>query len=199
MNIYLIKNGQNAGPYSEPEVRSRVQAGSYTLDDLAWFDGCTGPIPLTQFFAKPPSVALGLPPTPAPSSASAPALAQAATPEFHPVEELTQIAELQKKLIILGVGWVVYCFVPVPEFFKSIEGPLALVAFGYWIRFGWRLARLLHEKPWVWVVFSLIPLLNFYAWGRIIWTATKTLRANGIPCGFWGADQAALNRLGKTV
>lgn len=184
-------------------------AGNYTLDDLAWFEGCSTPVPIAQVFAKPPPVTLGLPPTPTPTptpapasasasaSAPAPALAQAATPDFHPAEELTQIAELQRKLIILGVGWIVYCFVPVPEFFKTIQSPLMLVAFGYWIRFGWRLARLLHEKPWVWVVFSLIPLLNFYAWGRIIWTATKTLRANGIPCGFWGADQAALNRLTK--
>jgi hypothetical protein len=46
MNIYLIKNGQNAGPYSEPEIMSRVRAGSYTLDDLAWFEGCAGPVSL---------------------------------------------------------------------------------------------------------------------------------------------------------
>ena len=189
MNIYLIKDGQNAGPYSEPEVMSRVQAGSYTLADLAWFDGCTSPVPLAQIFAR----------TPAVTSRPAPAPVQAATSEFYSAEELTQIADLQRKLLFLGLGWIAYCFVSVPESLHYLEHALALVACGCWFRLGWKLARLLHEKPWVWVVFSLIPLLNFYAWGRILWTATKVLRANGIPCSFFGADQAALNRLGKTA
>ena len=41
-------------------------------------------------------------------------------------------------------------------------------------------------------------IVNLIAWGRILWLAAQTLRANGIPCGFMGADQAALKRLGKT-
>jgi hypothetical protein len=80
-----------------------------------------------------------------------------------------------------------------------MEFPLAMLVLGNWIYLGWKLARLLRERPWVWVIFSLIPFLNYYAWVRIIWTATKTLRTYGVPCNFLGASQAALDRLGKTV
>jgi hypothetical protein len=193
MNIYLIKDGQNAGPYSETEVRSRIATGIYTLDDFAWFEGCTAPVTIGQVFAKPPMVTLGPTPITAPVTAPVPPV----TSEFHSAKELNQIADLQRNLTILGLSWIAYCFLP--ESYKAVAkllGPLVLV---FWLYFGWKLSRLLREQPWVWVIFSLIPLANFYAWGRIIWTATKTLRANGVPCGIMGADRQALNRLGKTA
>ncbi len=47
MNIYLIKNGQNAGPYTMNEVQSRLNSGAYAENDLAWYEGCGDPIPLS--------------------------------------------------------------------------------------------------------------------------------------------------------
>lgn len=191
MNIYLIKNGQNAGPYTEPEIMNRVKAGSYTLDDLAWFEGCAGPVPLAQVFAK----------TPPPIT---PIVTPAPAPQVHPAGEysageLIQMADLQRKFFTLAVAWLVYCFIPIPESFQPLDRIIELVALGYWFRFNWKLSRLLRKNPWVWTVLTIIPFVNLIAWGRILWLAAQTLRANGIPCGFMGADQAALNRLGKSV
>jgi hypothetical protein len=165
----------------------RVAAGSYALDDLAWFEGCTSPVPIAQIFAKtPPPVTP--PPTPAPASSL--------MPEIYSAEELARMADLQKKLLLLGVGWIGYvvlcCFV-------SLLAPLAerivlLVASGYWIRWGWKLSKLLRHRPWVWVIFLLVPLLNFYAWGRILWTSTRMLRTNGVACAPLDSVQAALSR-----
>ena len=168
-----------------------LQQGSYTLDDLAWFEGYAGPVPLAQVFAKTP------PPI-------APIVTPARAPEIHSTGdysagELTQMADTQRKFLILGAAWLVYCFIPIPESFQLVERLLVLVALGYWFRFNWKLSRLLRKNPWVWTGLILIPIVNLIAWGRILWLAAQTLRANGIPCGLMGADQAALNRLGKTV
>jgi hypothetical protein len=190
MNIYLIKNGQNSGPYSEPEVRNRVKSGSYTLDDLAWFEGCAGPVPLAQVFAKTPHITPD--PTPAPDL-------QNYSAGDYPAGELTQMADIQRKFLILGAAWLVYCFIPMPDSFEPVEHIINLVALGCWFRFNWKLSRLLRKNPWVWTVLAIIPFVNFIAWGRILWLAAQTLQANGIPCGIMGADQAAVNRLGKTV
>lgn len=196
---YLIKNGKNAGPYSESEVMSRVQSGSYALTDLAWFEGCTEPVPIAQVFAKTPPFT----PAPAPEFVQAPlpppAFVHTAAPETYSYEDLAKMADLQRKLLILGVCWILYCFIPVPESLQWMQFPAVIVATVHWIRLGWKLARLLQKNPWVWVVFSFIPLLNLCAWSRILWTAAQKLRANGIPCGLFGADQATLNRLGKAA
>ena len=105
---------------------------------------------------------------------------------------MTQIADTQRKFLILGVAWLVYCFIPIPESFQPLERILFLVAAGYWFRFNWKLARLLRRNPWRWTALTLIPIVNLFAWGRILWLAAQTLRDNGIPCGLMGADQAAL-------
>jgi hypothetical protein len=52
--IYLIKNKVNAGPYSESEVMARVKDGRYAATDLAWYAGCTGPVPLIDILCNPP-------------------------------------------------------------------------------------------------------------------------------------------------
>lgn len=170
---------------------SRVKAGSYTLDDLAWFEGCTAPIPLAQIFAKtPPPIAPILRPAPAP---------EIQTTGEYSARELTLMADIQRKFVILGAIWLALFFIPIPNSFLVVQSIFALVSAGCWLRFNWKLSRLLRKNPWVWTVLAFIPIVNFIAWVRILWLAAQTLRANGIPCGLMGADQAALNRLGKTV
>lgn len=41
--------GRDLGPYSEPEVRSRLIAGAISLSDLGWHDGATEWAPLSTF------------------------------------------------------------------------------------------------------------------------------------------------------
>ncbi|TAL00753.1 MAG: DUF4339 domain-containing protein [Verrucomicrobia bacterium] len=178
MNIYLIKNGQNSGPYSESEVRSRVKSGSITLDDLAWFEGCTEPLPLAQVLAKTRPVTLD--PTPATAS------------QIYSAEELTQIADLYRKYLVLGAAWLAFCIIPMPESLQSVQRVIALVAVGCWLRFNWKLSRLLQKNPWAWTLLALIPIVNYIAWGRILWLAAQTLRANGISCGFTSAQLPSL-------
>src|SRR5579871_6803793 len=48
MNIYIFKNEQYAGPYTTDEVRTRLKSGAYAESDLAWYEGCGDPIPLSR-------------------------------------------------------------------------------------------------------------------------------------------------------
>jgi hypothetical protein len=173
MNIYLIKNGQNAGPYSESEVTARIRGGLYGNNDLAWCDGCNEPVPLNEVLSK--------------------LSQQQASPQAgFSAAELIVIAVNSRNLLLLAVGWIAVCILPCPDYLTQTCG---LVVLGCWIRFGWQLAHALHGKPWVWVVWSLIPLGNIYALVRILCTSVKTLKANGVPVGILGADRIALDRL----
>jgi uncharacterized protein DUF4339 len=48
MNIYLTKNGQQLGPYALADVQNMVATGTLHADDLAWYEGLAGWIPLHQ-------------------------------------------------------------------------------------------------------------------------------------------------------
>ena len=174
MNIYLFRNEQYTGPYTEAEVMSRVKSGACAKTDLAWCDGCTEPAPVIDLLCRPSAT----PTTP--------------PPQVYSVEELIAIAQNYRWLLGTAIVWVVTFFVPMSESFERLW---VLSLTGCWIRSGWILARSLHRRPWVWVIWSFIPLGNFYALVRILCDAARTLKANGIPCGFFGADSLALARL----
>jgi len=176
MNIYLIKDGQNAGPYSESEVMTRIKSGAYAKTDLAWAEGCPQPVPLIEILC----------------AASSPQPIQADA-KFS-ADELRMIAENYRNLLGVAVCWLVACFIPMPD---SVERVCFLVMAGMWIRFGWRLSGALRQNQWVCVVWSLIPLANIYALVRILRAAARTLKSNGIPVGITGADRTALDRLAQ--
>ena len=48
MTLYIAKNGQRLGPYSITEAQNLVRAGTIAATDLAWYQGITNWIPLTQ-------------------------------------------------------------------------------------------------------------------------------------------------------
>lgn len=174
MNIYLIKDGQNAGPYSETEVKARIKSGAYTLNDQAWCEGCTAPVPLAQIF-RPSSPRRVI-----------------ATETDYSHEALSAIAENHGQLCIAAICLVAYLFVPIPE---SMELAGTLIIGGYIIRTGWRLTRALQRNPWVWVIWSLIPFANLYAVGRILWTSARVLKSYGLPRGFMALNRTVLERL----
>jgi hypothetical protein len=177
MNIYLLKNEQYAGPYSEPEVMSRIKAGSYAKTDLAWCEGCTGPVPLIEILCR-PSATRPMP-----------------TAKAFSAKELTIIAQNYNRLLVTAVSWFLARFLPWPDLIQHL---MFLTILGLWILFGWRLARALHERPWVWVIWSLLPFGNFYALIRILCTAARTLKSNGVPVGIFGPDRTALARLAES-
>jgi hypothetical protein len=49
MDFMIHHQGRDLGPYSEPEVRSRLIAGSISLSDLGWHEGATEWAPLSAF------------------------------------------------------------------------------------------------------------------------------------------------------
>jgi hypothetical protein len=57
MEFIIHHNGRDLGPYSESEVRSRLNSGAITLNDLASNEGTSNRMPLSAFaqFAPPPS------------------------------------------------------------------------------------------------------------------------------------------------
>jgi hypothetical protein len=48
MNIYFTRNGQQLGPYSLADVQNMVLAGTFHANDLIWYEGLAGWIPLHQ-------------------------------------------------------------------------------------------------------------------------------------------------------
>jgi Domain of unknown function (DUF4190)/GYF domain 2 len=66
MQIYVQQSGQQTGPYSLDDVRSRLSAGSLQPNDLAWYEGATGWMPLSSV----PGVAGNAPPPSSPVPAS---------------------------------------------------------------------------------------------------------------------------------
>jgi hypothetical protein len=77
MQIYIARDGKSHGPYSLDDIKSHLAAGSVFAHDLAWYDGCSAWVPLSQVEAlrvapgrgqtlppPPPSVALGAPSVP---------------------------------------------------------------------------------------------------------------------------------------
>lgn len=46
--IHIARNGKQEGPYSLEQVQSLVQAGKLKADDLSWWEGCAGWVPVSQ-------------------------------------------------------------------------------------------------------------------------------------------------------
>jgi hypothetical protein len=53
MQIYVAKNGQQYGPYSEQDVAGYLTSGQFSQSDLAWREGCSDWVPLAQLVSRP--------------------------------------------------------------------------------------------------------------------------------------------------
>lgn len=65
--FYIAKNGQQTGPFSEAEVRQRIQAGGIALTDLCWKEGMANWQPVSVVF----TVSITPPPLAGTASANA--------------------------------------------------------------------------------------------------------------------------------
>jgi Flp pilus assembly pilin Flp len=70
MQIYVHRNNQQLGPFTEDELKAQLASGSISLQDHAWWQGQTNWLPLSQtpFATK---LAPGLPGVPGPNLGSA--------------------------------------------------------------------------------------------------------------------------------
>ena len=69
MEIYIGKNDEKLGPFALDEIKKGLEEGRFTVEDLAWYEGCDGWIPLTSI----PDLQISLPE----QAAQAPALPMA--------------------------------------------------------------------------------------------------------------------------
>ncbi|MEM6823386.1 MAG: DUF4339 domain-containing protein [Verrucomicrobiota bacterium] len=53
MRIFVIKDGHEAGPYTDKELRLHWANGAFAAEDLAWCLGQPEWLPLPEFFASP--------------------------------------------------------------------------------------------------------------------------------------------------
>lgn len=176
MNIYIFKNEQYAGPYTTDEVRTRLKSGAYAESDLAWYEGCGDPIPLSR-------VLRGLMSTPS-------------TTEFSSAD-LVKIVREQKGFISTLLVWLGLIVLSMLIDFGAAERPMFIAVSMMNLGYGWRLLRALRKNPWIWLLPLICPFVCWLMDARLIWLANKTLKANGVSCGLFGAEQASLEKLIK--
>ncbi len=169
MNIYLIKNQQNSGPYTEAEVLKRLGAGEYTLNDTAWCDGCAGAVPLSQIIAPP---------------------VRPAQPSKLPMNRtiaLTQIASTKIVLTWLTVSWLVLGFGPMPSWLATLAVVCFWIVHVAMVIVSWQLARLMQKNVGLWIGLTVVPLVNLFAVAQLLRKASLTLKTNGSNTGLAAA------------
>lgn len=110
MQIFIARNNQQLGPYDLETIKASIQNGSISPNDLAWYEGAAGWVPLSTVpgvsAAPPPVVPVAPPPPAMPQAAPAPAVA---TPGAMPVQPpkksaLKVLGSVLLGIIILGAG-----------------------------------------------------------------------------------------------
>ncbi len=69
MEIFITRDGQQHGPYTLEQAQAYVQQGQLLATDLAWREGLSEWVPLSQILGSAPATAPGAPPPP-PATAS---------------------------------------------------------------------------------------------------------------------------------
>lgn len=136
-------DGRELGPYSEPEVRSRLIAGAVQLSDLGLVDGATEWAPLSSFaqfatsYREPPppppaSVAKPMPPPPPPPAIDPNSLGSYTTATLQANERPlhhTTIHWMALMGSILGAGLALILIGPIAMFASWKGFPVAWVLF----------------------------------------------------------------------
>jgi hypothetical protein len=74
MDIYILRDGQETGPFSEETARTLLQQGDVAESDLAWRAGMVDWVPLSEVLGAPSApVAIAEPPSKEPAGKSEPA------------------------------------------------------------------------------------------------------------------------------
>jgi hypothetical protein len=70
MQIYIHRNNQQLGPFTETEVKAQLASGAISLQDHVWWEGQQGWVPLSQSFL---ATQAGVPPVPTTAAPAVPA------------------------------------------------------------------------------------------------------------------------------
>jgi Domain of unknown function (DUF4190)/GYF domain 2 len=84
MQIYVFRDEQQTGPFTEAEIRAELAKGTLTVNDMVWWEGQAEwqPLGTTTFFAASPATAAISPVVPAaPPVAAAPIADEASVSE----------------------------------------------------------------------------------------------------------------------
>ena len=108
MEIYIGKNNEKLGPFALDEIKKGLEEGRFTAEDLAWYEGCDGWIPLTSI----PDLQISLPDIPLPEQA-----AQA------PAPPMAELASRGRRLMAVLVDGVVSILLAIPGVIVAI-GPV---------------------------------------------------------------------------
>src|ERR1700686_1304667 len=83
MEIWIHRNGQFAGRFSESAIRDKIADGSLSPTDLAWDEAKSAWKPISEFLAAPTAAA---PPGPETEKPAAPAKESSSAPEAKVAE-----------------------------------------------------------------------------------------------------------------
>src|SRR2546423_3401115 len=190
MEIWVHRNGQYAGRFSESAIRDKVADGSLSATDLAWDETKSAWKPISEFLAAFPSAK-----SEAPASASAELKTEAgkaaaetaattpAKPPPLPTMPMPAAGPPPLPTSIPGPGSSIPATTTSPQPpegetiwspYMAIFGSILLTpAFGgfliwrNWLRMN-RRRRAMVAAPWFWLGFVVIALL-FYSRDRLVW------------------------------
>src|SRR6476469_4014538 len=179
MEIWVHRNGQYAGRFSEAAIREKVADGSLSASDLAWDEAKSAWKPISEFLAALPSEkSEAAPPVeaeakPVPARVTTPpplpsTTMSAAGPPPLPAMPSSTTPAAQPSAHQPPEGETIWS--PYVAIFGSI---LLTPAFGgflvwrNWLRMN-RRRRAMVAAPWFWLGFVIIVLL-FYSRERIVW------------------------------
>ena len=181
MKIYIYKKGQNFGPYTAEEIMGRIKTGEYSIDDLGWHHGLPEAAPLSQIIVDSTMGKINPPP-------------EAQSADFILAHE-RNIAVKQKIVIYITAFWFAFLFIPLPESIAPVFNIAFWLVHIVGIIICCQLAVALKKNVGLWVCLTIIPIVNLFAYARIIREASATLKTYGVRTGIFGADWRTINSL----
>jgi S1-C subfamily serine protease len=197
MEIWIHRNGQFAGRFSESAIRDKIADGSFSPADLAWNEAKSSWIPISEFLAS----GAGATPAPAKENSAPPEKEASPPPEAKPAESpritpppLPATAPAPAPVRSAGPPPLPAAAVSAPAVatispapaeqppegetiwspYVAIVGSIFLSpAFGgfiiwrNWLKMN-RRRRAMVAAPWFWLGFGVVGLL-FYSRDRVVW------------------------------
>lgn len=106
--------------------------------------------------------------------------------ESYSSKDLRELAKYINILPLVVFGSLAAHFLP----------PALIVSGLFCFVYSYKLAKVKRSSmPWLWGVFSVIPVVGFICIFVLIHRSVQTLRNNGVKAGFFGVDRAELDSL----